>query len=972
MCAFFACNIFCLSWQRPLTVARPDDYASRLAHREAALKALPSDGHLVAGLRRDLPDFSQQWNTTPFQLAPTIWYFFQPLWSCPDKEYTAGTWVCGTRRMHKPCIIYSVTHRDDGHALANSLESSTKCKVYRFDMEKSGSYRTSLGKTDGHVTIHEPQRVESNLRNYELPPLTFKHKSTTIRISGLPELMARMGHRRLDLLYLDIWGLERGVAERFASESAHPYVNQICMQVYYEGRVLLENLFKNLQAAGYRDFASTLHRSNVQQYSFVHHSADLGRRLGKRHQLAIHQAALAAPSYSVGDTTWSCESDDYVGWIGDGTKWICDGWKLRRGCVVYSFGGSTNGQFDIAMSDSGCEVHTFDLVCAKKCVYGPCFPEPIQCHRLGLWTSDEAEHSFGDLRAPVKSLRSIMNSLGHSFVDVLKVDIEKAEYPVFKALHKSNFEWQCKVGQILIEIHRTNQVSKIISPLLHAGFAVFHREENIYNPSMAEFGLMSNATGQVTSCQSSESARHALDFAASSSGRATALGSMTADDFRVHTHYATGSWPPPVNYFVSEGKHLCKLKQQLSTDVTQTKSGRRKLIAPLQCIYQPWLHGCRPTAEAMGLLAVSAFYSSMFENAIARPHSARYLVVTSPGGGFGNQWNTMISYLAAAILTERLLVLDHVDESSPEEKARLRFNVHNYFHSTTFPFHGLQPIHHAIACAQGGEGMTYTHLPCAECEKKAVTEQALLTELIGTTQVVRTFDYGSYYNRQSELSLHRLLSAAKMLNASLPFPALKRLHLSAVQFNRALWRLTLQPTPYLMKALSHIQMPMRSLGAHVRTGDSSMVTEQLADARNQDAKGFAEVQKCGILAHTQTRRLAILRCIKQRASSTNQTIVFMTDHSALAADAVVTFGKGMMSPPPGKPRHTYRPLHALRNGSVGRFTEDPHLKQMLDFIVLGSTSSMLLTCGSFGRGAMYWNAQSDRPKYVTTLDLSKC
>ena len=34
---------------------------------------------------------------------------------------------------------------------------------------------------------------------------------------------------------------------------------------------------------------------------------------------------------------------------------------------------------------------------------------------------------------------------------------------------------------------------------------------------------------------------------------------------------------------------------------------------------------------------------------------------------------------------------------------------------------------------------------------------------------------------------------------------------------------------------------------------------------------------------------------------------------------------------------------------------DPHLKQMLDFILLGSTGNMLLTCGSFGGGAAVYN-----------------
>ena len=63
--------------------------------------------------------------------------------------------------------------------------------------------------------------------------------------------------------------------------------------------------------------------------------------------------------------------------------------------------------------------------------------------------------------------------------------------------------------------------------------------------------------------------------------------------------------------------------------------------------------------------------------------------------------------------------------------------------------------------------------------------------------------------------------------------------------------------------------------------------------------------------------------------------------------------------PAGVPAHTFRKMDGLRgmgNGdSPAAAATDPHLKQMLDFVLLGSTSELLLTCGSFGAGAAAWS-----------------
>jgi FkbM family methyltransferase len=78
------------------------------------------------------------------------------------------------------------------------------------------------------------------------------------------------------------------------------------------------------------------------------------------------------------------------------------------------------------------------------------------------------------IHAPVRRFQTLTGMLGHSRVDVVKMDIEGAEYPVLRDIIGSSTE----VGQILVEFHHrwreigAGQTRDAIRELAAAGYQV--------------------------------------------------------------------------------------------------------------------------------------------------------------------------------------------------------------------------------------------------------------------------------------------------------------------------------------------------------------------------------------------------------------------------------------------------------------------------------------------------------------------
>lgn len=175
-----------------------------------------------------------------------------------------------------------------------------------------------------------------------------------------------------------------------------------------------------------------------------------------------------------------CADVQRVGSIGDGGKWVCGLTHLQqlraRGsprCVVYSYGVSFDSTFEAELhARAGCELHAFDPTVGG--IQGRA--EGITFHKHGLATRSGSTKDF----LMVEALQDAMHRLGHAYVDILKVDVEGAEWEVFEQL-LSNMPSTPLFGQLLIELHHKDMhTTHNFFRLLEAkGFAAFSRELNL-------------------------------------------------------------------------------------------------------------------------------------------------------------------------------------------------------------------------------------------------------------------------------------------------------------------------------------------------------------------------------------------------------------------------------------------------------------------------------------------------------------
>lgn len=143
---------------------------------------------------------------------------------------------------------------------------------------------------------------------------------------------------------------------------------------------------------------------------------------------------------------------------------------LGSGSVLYSCGVGRDISFERAMiARYGLTVHAFDPTpLALTWARSQQLPANFHLHELGIASHDGVARfqpptklkfeSFSMVRssglgqpvdAPVRRFRSLAGLLGHTKVDILKMDIEGAEYDVLPDVLGSNIP----VGQILLEFH---------------------------------------------------------------------------------------------------------------------------------------------------------------------------------------------------------------------------------------------------------------------------------------------------------------------------------------------------------------------------------------------------------------------------------------------------------------------------------------------------------------------------------------
>ncbi len=182
----------------------------------------------------------------------------------------------------------------------------------------------------------------------------------------------------------------------------------------------------------------------------------------------------------------------------DNANWCVCPTGLSEETVVYSFGVGTDISFDLEMIRRfGVYVHAFDptprAIAWVRC-QAP--PEKFVFHDYGVSDHDgnavfyppenagfvsysifsRGGSEGAVVEAPVYRLATIMKTLGHEKIDVLKMDIEGAEYDVLSDFLACDIS----VSQLLVEFHHCwkdvglQRTREAIRSLSGRGYRIFH------------------------------------------------------------------------------------------------------------------------------------------------------------------------------------------------------------------------------------------------------------------------------------------------------------------------------------------------------------------------------------------------------------------------------------------------------------------------------------------------------------------
>ena len=175
--------------------------------------------------------------------------------------------------------------------------------------------------------------------------------------------------------------------------------------------------------------------------------------------------------------------------------------SINEESVIYSFGVGSDISFDLQLKKRfNLHIHAFDpsptsVAWIKKqelpeefhfYPYGLAaldgeisFAEPDEAGIHSLFATHSEEKAGEGLKQhvlPVHRLPTILKKLGHQKIDILKMDIEGAEYEVIEDI----INLPLPVSQVLIEFHHRfahiglKQTHQAISKLNQAGYKIFH------------------------------------------------------------------------------------------------------------------------------------------------------------------------------------------------------------------------------------------------------------------------------------------------------------------------------------------------------------------------------------------------------------------------------------------------------------------------------------------------------------------
>ena len=182
---------------------------------------------------------------------------------------------------------------------------------------------------------------------------------------------------------------------------------------------------------------------------------------------------------------------EYGGWV------ICPS-HVTEESIVYSLGVGTDVSFDLSIIEKyGMNVYAFDPTPQSiEWVNSQNLPQEFKFYEYGVAdyngmatfyppnNPDYVSHTIlarptnkeRAIVVPVRTLQSVMRELGHKKIDILKMNIEGAEYAIIEDMIKD----QINVIQLLLEFHHRfadiplEQTKKSIRLLNQHGYKIFH------------------------------------------------------------------------------------------------------------------------------------------------------------------------------------------------------------------------------------------------------------------------------------------------------------------------------------------------------------------------------------------------------------------------------------------------------------------------------------------------------------------
>lgn len=173
------------------------------------------------------------------------------------------------------------------------------------------------------------------------------------------------------------------------------------------------------------------------------------------------------------------------------------GWTVPAGAidsswVCYTAGVGEDASFDVALAEMGCDVVAIDPT-PRAIEYTKPLLDRHSNLRLApyaLWTHDtqveffppadvshvsfsvtNRQHTATPLRVPARTIASIAGEFGHEHIDLLKLDIEGAEYPVLSGLDLAALG----VRVLCVEYHNDHGYRKMVRAaraIVRRGYAI--------------------------------------------------------------------------------------------------------------------------------------------------------------------------------------------------------------------------------------------------------------------------------------------------------------------------------------------------------------------------------------------------------------------------------------------------------------------------------------------------------------------